>query len=172
MHVVRAAVAVLGLVALLALGVVPAGAEPGANEVLEAAVVAEINSVREAEGVRPMTRAAGLERSSEAHALAMASDGFFSHTSLDGTSFAERIRDYYPRNGSRRYAVGETLYWSAHPVTASSVVGWWLASGSHRSTLLAGRFGRIGVAAVEVPGAPGVFGGRNVTIVVVDYGGP
>ena len=171
MHVVRAAVAVLGLAALLALGVVPAAAGPVAGDALEAAVAAEINDVRQAEGVRPMTRATGLERSSEAHLLAMARDGFFSHTSLDGTSFAERIRDYYPRNGSRRYAVGETLYWSARPVTAAAVVDWWLASGSHRATLLAGRFGHIGVAAFEVPGAPGAFGGHDVTIVVVDYGG-
>ena len=171
MHVVRAAVAVLGLVALLALGVVPAAAEPVAGDALEAAVAAEINSVREAEGVRPMTPATGLERSSEAHALAMASDGFFSHTSLDGTSFAERIRDYYPRNGSSRYAVGETLYWSARPVTAAAVVGWWLASGSHRATLLSGASAISAWPRSLVPGAPGVFGGRDVTLVVVDLGG-
>jgi uncharacterized protein YkwD len=171
MRVVRTAVALLGLVALLALGGTPAAAEPAADQALEAAVIAEIDSARAAEGVRPLTRIGGLERSSEAHALAMAALGFFSHSSLDGTSFAERIRDFYPRNGSKRYVVGETLYWSARPVSAASVVAWWLSSSSHRATLLSGRYGHIGVAALAVPNAPGFFGGRDVTIVVVDVGG-
>jgi len=171
MHAVRTAGALLGLVALLALSAVPAAAEAFPDEPLEDAVAAEINRARASEGLGPLTRAAGLAASSRSHALAMAAGGFFSHSSLDGTSFAERIRRYYPRNGSRRYAVGEVLYWSARPVRADAVVGWWLSSRSHRATVLSARFRQLGVTALRVPSAPGFFGARDVTIVVVDLGG-
>jgi uncharacterized protein YkwD len=171
MRVVRTAVALLGLVCMLALGAAPAVAAPREEEALADAVAAEINAARADAGLRALTRAPGLERSSRSHALAMAAGGFFSHTSLDGTSFSDRIRRFYPRNGSRRYAVGETLYWSARPLSAAAVVDWWLASSSHRATLLSTRFRHVGVAAIHVPAAPGFFGGRDVTIVVVDYGG-
>jgi uncharacterized protein YkwD len=170
MHVVRTAAALLGLLAVLVVGAAPAAAAPRIDDALSDAVAAEINAARAAAGSRALTTAARLERSSEAHALAMAADGFFSHSSLDGTSFTDRIRRYYPRNGSRRYAVGETLYWSALPISARSVVDWWLGSSSHRATLLSARFRHVGVTAIQAPAAPGFFGGRDVTIVVVDYG--
>jgi uncharacterized protein YkwD len=171
MDAVRSAVALLGLVAVLALGASPAAAEPVSDEALADAVATAINSARAEAGARPLSPAPGLEGSSRVHALAMAGSGFFGHSSLDGSSFAERIRRYYPRNGSRRFAVGEVLYWSARPVTADAVVGWWLSSGSHRATVLSPRFRQLGVTALRVPAAPGFFGGRDVTIVVADLGG-
>jgi uncharacterized protein YkwD len=171
MRVVRTAAALLGLVAVLVVGTGTAAAAPRVEDELADAIAAEIDAARAAAGVRALASASGLERSSRSHALAMAAGGFFSHTSLDGTAFSDRIKRFYPRNGSRRYAVGETLYWSARPVTAKVVVDWWLASSSHRATLLSTRFRHVGVAAIHVPAAPGFFGERDVTIVVVDYGG-
>ena len=171
MDAVRFAAALLGLAAVLALGAAPAAAGPLADEALADAVATGIDDARAEAGTWPLSRAAGLEASSSAHALAMAEGGFFGHSSLDGTSFSERVGRYYPRNGSRRYLVGEVLYWSARPVTAEAVVSWWLASSSHRATLLSLRFRQLGVTALRVPAAPGAFGGRDVTLVVVDLGG-
>jgi uncharacterized protein YkwD len=171
MDAVRFAGALLCLVAVLVLGAAPAAAGPLADEALADAVATGIAAARAEAGARPLSRADGLEAASSAHALAMAEGGFFGHSSLDGTSFSERVGRYYPRNGSRRYLVGEVLYWSARPVTAEAVVSWWLASSSHRATLLSLRFLQLGVTALRVPAAPGVFGGRDVTLVVVDLGG-
>jgi uncharacterized protein YkwD len=171
MCVVRAAVVLVGLVAVLAVAAAPAAAGRTDDDDLATAVAAEINRARAEAGVGALTSAAALERSTEAHALAMVTVGFFGHSSADGTSFAARIQQFYPRNGSRRFAVGETLYWSARPVTAASVVAWWLGSDSHRATLLSPRFRQLGVSTLHVPAAPGFFGGHDVTIVVADFGG-
>ena len=167
------------LTAVLALGA--AGAASAApldgrgltsDEGLASAVIAEVNELRADAGATPLTASSRLGRSSAAHALEMATAGYFGHTSKDGTSFTERIRQYYPRTGAkRRYRVGETLLWSARPVlTAEMVISQWLASASHRTTLLTRHFREIGVAVYHVPRAPGAYGGRDVTLVVVNVG--
>jgi uncharacterized protein YkwD len=95
----------------------------------------------------------------------MGKKGFFSHSSAGGASFGHRLQSYY---GSS--VVGEVLYWQQGLAEARDVVSAWLASAPHRASLLTRRWREIGVAAVFVRNAPGAFRGRDVTLVVTDFG--
>jgi uncharacterized protein YkwD len=46
----------------------------------------------------------------------------------------------------------------------------WIASPGHLANLLSPRWREIGISAVGVVNAPGVFGGRRVTIITTDFG--
>jgi uncharacterized protein YkwD len=172
--VIRVAALLATSVALLA-GAADAAADdsrsPVADGSLASEIVVRVNALREDAGARPLVGSTGLARAATAHALAMAEQGFFSHTSSDGTSFTHRITRYYHRTGARsQYGVGETLLWSVRTPTADTVLSWWLASSSHKRTLLSPRFEDIGIAVYRVPAAPGFFGNRDVTLVVLDVG--
>jgi uncharacterized protein YkwD len=172
--VIRVAALLVTSVALLA-GAADAAADdtraPVADSGLASDIVVRVNALRAEAGARPLVGSTGLARAATAHALAMADRGFFSHTSSNGTSFTERIGHYYHRTGSRsRYGVGETLLWSVRTPTADTVLSWWLASSSHKRTLLSPKFEDVGIAVYHVPSAPGFFGNRDVTLVVLDVG--
>jgi uncharacterized protein YkwD len=95
----------------------------------------------------------------------MARLGFFGHSSADGTTAAERIRRFY-----RGSAVGETLLWASPTLSARQALDSWLASPPHRSIILDGSYREVGLGAIHVAHAPGAFGGREVTILVADFG--
>jgi uncharacterized protein YkwD len=161
-----------------AFGVGPATAEPRtaargiltAQNGLERTLLAAINAERKERGRKPLRLSRDLARAAEAHARAMATDGFFAHESRDGTSASDRIRRYYRVRGYSRWLTGETLLWRSPGVDAEGAVALWLASPPHRKILLTGEFRDLGIAAVHVTRAPGAFGGRDVTIVVADFG--
>jgi uncharacterized protein YkwD len=164
----------LAVVALCALTALPstqaAPAAPAvrvaALDTLEDAVLARINATRRSKGLKPLREVKGLDRAATAHARAMLRNGFFSHTSADGTSASTRIRRFY--GGS---SVGETILWRSPDCTAGEALQMWLSSPPHRAILLSSGLRDIGLAAVHGT-AGGVFGGRSVTIVVADFGAP
>ena len=70
-----------------------------------------------------------------------------------------------------RQVVGrENLLWSSGRLEASAAVKLWMESPGHRANILAARWREVGLSAVSVPAAPGVFGGRNVVIITSDFG--
>lgn len=95
----------------------------------------------------------------------MASRGFFSHNSADGTSPAARIRRYY-----KGKLVGETMLWRSPTVSAEQALQMWLDSPPHRSILMSRSFRHVGIGVVHSQSAPGTYGGLPVTIVVADFG--
>jgi len=121
-------------------------------------------------GGRPrLVVSAQLSRAAAAHARAMARRGFFEHSDADGTPFWKRIGRYYRLSGYRSWRVGENLYWSPGASAPAQVVSAWLRSPPHRRDLL-GTWKQLGVAMVEARNAPGFFHGKDVTIVVADFG--
>jgi uncharacterized protein YkwD len=46
----------------------------------------------------------------------------------------------------------------------------WIASPEHLANLLTPKWRELGVSAVRVLNAPGVFGGRRVVIITTDFG--
>lgn len=124
-----------------------------------------INDVRRGHGLKPLRLAPGLSASARAHARSMARQGFFSHTSLDGTAPGARIRHFYAG-----HTVGEVQLWRSPDVDAAQALQMWLDSPSHREIILLPAFREIGLSAVHASGAPGVYGGLDVTIVVADLG--
>ena len=100
----------------------------------------------------------------------MGDGGFFAHESPDGTEFWERIGRFYPSRGFERWIVGENLLWASPSVSAERAVELWLASPSHRRILLNPGWTEIGLAAVDVTNAPGMFLGLEITILTADFG--
>jgi uncharacterized protein YkwD len=141
-----------------------------AGRALETGLLGKINALRAGRGlarlrVHERLRAAALE-----HSRQMARRGFFGHRSADGSTFGERVRRYYGFAGYRYWSAGENLIWSSGPLAPSVVVESWLQSPGHRKILLDAGWRELGIGAVQVDAAPGVYDGMDVTIVTADFG--
>lgn len=144
----------------------PAAAPTG----FERRVVADINAFRRAHGLRPLRVSAELAAAAGRHSQEMAADGYFAHSSADGTAFWRRIRRYYGSGSWPVWSVGENLLWSSPGVTPGRALRMWEDSPEHVANLLAARWREVGISAVHVHAAPGVFHGLDVTIVTADFG--
>ena len=134
-------------------------------------MLSEINDLRVARGLVPLRTQATLARAAGAHSVEMVRLGYFGHDSADGTGFRSRIVSFYPRRTlGAGWRAGENLAWQEGAPTASSLVDRWLASPSHRANLFEPRFREVGISAARSAHAPGVYGGRTVTVVTADFG--
>jgi uncharacterized protein YkwD len=170
------ALPLVAVVALLAVLALPATATPatsrGATTLtsLESGVLQQLNQIRVQHGLVPLKLSAALTAASAQHSKEMGVDGYFDHSSRDGTAFWKRIERWYGQQGFHTWSVGENLLWSSPDVSASSALDMWLNSPEHRKILLTARWREIGLAAVHTQSAPGTYGGREVTIVTADFG--
>jgi len=138
---------------------------------LEASVLDELNLVRLEHGLRQLRLSPSLTEAADHHSLAMVRAGYFAHESPDGSHFAVRIKGFYkPRAVRRKWTVGENLIWMTDRLTARAAVSAWLASHGHRENILGPKFREVGVSAVRAAGAPGVYGGRSIVLLTVDFG--
>jgi uncharacterized protein YkwD len=137
---------------------------------LEPPTIAAINEARRDHGLRPLRVSVQLAESAATQSKAMGEDGFFSHDSADGSDFSKRIARFYGPHGFSRWTVGENLLWASPALTPAEAVRSWLASAAHRRILLGSTWTEIGLAAVQVRNAPGVYGGSDVTILTADFG--
>jgi uncharacterized protein YkwD len=104
------------------------------------------------------------------HSRELAARGYFAHTSPDGSPFWKRIERWYAPHQPGSWTVGENLLWSSPEVDASQAVVAWMKSPEHRANILSPGWREIGIAAVHVTRASGVYGGRPVTIITTDFG--
>jgi uncharacterized protein YkwD len=160
----------LALVTTVASQAAGAGTSVTRATSLESLVLQELNAVRTARGVQPLVASAALSRAAIGHARSMATIGFFSHESHDGTRFSERIRQFYGPH-MQPWTVGENLamFGGATP-TAKAIVAAWMGSPAHRANVLRRQFRDAGVAIVYHPAAGGVFGGLPTWVVTLDVG--
>ena len=140
-----------------------------ADRALATEILRELNAFRLRHGRAPLRSSRGLATAAASHSQAMARLGFFTHESHDGSPFWKRVHRSYPVAGFRGWIVGENLLW-ATTVTASRAVAAWARSPGHRANMLSRRWREIGISAVRASAAPGVYGGRDVTIVTTDFG--
>jgi uncharacterized protein YkwD len=172
----RQRLGILGLVVLALALALPAAASStpprttSSIDALEASVLVELNAVRAGHGLAPLRLTPSLSAAANAHSLAMAQRGFFSHSSADGTAFWKRVQRYYRSTGFGYWSVGENLLWKSPTIDAADAIRMWLESPSHRKNLLAPQWREIGLAAVRASAAPGAFEGLDVTIVTADFG--
>ena len=61
----------------------------------EQVFLAKLNEYRAANGLAPLQVSVALTRASEAHAVDMATQNYFSHDSKDGTTWSARVKRYY-----------------------------------------------------------------------------
>ena len=133
-------------------------------------VLAAVNAFRVAHGRVALHESTALDRSARQHSEEMGRFGYFAHPSHDGTSFWKRIRKYYSAKDSSYWAVGENLVWRAVSLSAGGALKLWIASPPHLANLLARQWRQIGVSAVRVVHAPGVYGGGTAVIITTDFG--
>jgi uncharacterized protein YkwD len=170
---VRVRLLAVAVAILLSLAVAPASARAWSLRSLDgrrARVVTEINRVRSEHRLSALRISSPLRRAAAQHVYEMAVLGYFSHSSPNRPSVAARLTSYYTWRGYAAWHVGETLLWSAAPLSARAIVRLWLNSPEHRRVLLDPRFREVGIDATEVSDAGGVFGGRNVLLVAADFG--
>ena len=137
---------------------------------LEQGVLSDINAFRAQNHLAPLRLSAALTQSARSHSQQMAADGYFAHPSEDGTAFWKRIEGFYPQGGFSFWSVGENLLWSSPDVGAQQAVVMWENSPEHRRNMLDTQWREIGISAVHVADATGVYGGQPVTIVTTDFG--
>jgi uncharacterized protein YkwD len=146
----------------------PAGSNTQAQ--LQSRLLAGLNDVRSAHGLGVLRLEQGLEEAADAHSAEMLADGYFGHGSADGQQFWQRIEHFYPQVTNGSWQVGENLLWAPGTVTASRAISLWMSSPGHRANILSPAWTQVGIGIEAGSDAPGVFAGRSVTIVTVDFG--
>jgi uncharacterized protein YkwD len=168
-----AATAVLAAVAavLLAPRVEAApSVEMRAVDAIERPIEQRVDELRRAAGV-PLTRhSEELSAAAEAHAAMLGRSGTFSHHAPGERAFSTRLQRFYSARGMRYWATGENIFWAHTAVSPEQVIRAWLASPPHKLNLLDPTWREVGIAALRVRDAPGVYGGGDVTLVVIEFG--
>ena len=175
----RTRVSILALaIALTLLSVFAAGAGATAKPVstlaaadqLEGQVLVELNRIRRQHGLTPVRLSRPLSTAADTHSRAMGTYGFFEHESRDGSEFWKRVQRFYSPDGYQSWSVGENLLWSSGDLSAAAALKLWMNSPGHRKNILTARWREIGLSALQVRAAPGVYGGRDVVIITTDFG--
>jgi uncharacterized protein YkwD len=175
----RTRISILALaIALALLSIFAAGAGAASKPVrtlaaadrFESQVLVELNTIRRQHGLTALRLSRPLSSAADAHSRAMGTFGFFDHDSRDGTEFWQRVQRFYGPAGYKSWSVGENLLWSSSNLSAAAALKLWMGSPGHRKNILTPRWREIGLSALEVRAAPGVYGGRDVVIVTTDFG--
>jgi uncharacterized protein YkwD len=143
-----------------------AGTSVSTLTALDSGVLAQLNQIRVANGLVPLTLNPGLSASATQHSTEMITDGYFAHTSHNGTAFWKRILRYYPELGSARWSVGENLLEASGPLDPTAAMTAWMASPDHRANILNPTWRQIGIAAIAGPGTLGT----TTTVITTDFG--
>src|SRR4051812_45481476 len=88
-----------------------ASVETASKRALVRATLCVLNAERAKEHLGPLRLNRKLAAAARGHSGAMASRHFFSHDSLNGASFLDRIRRAGYLRGARSWAVGENIAW-------------------------------------------------------------
>lgn len=140
-------------------------------EAIEKAIVAEINRVRQARGLRMLRISPELDRAGDAHSRSLAYAGEFTHDwPADDADFGRWIGRFYPQRSFGTWRVGENLLWTSGRLTARSAVAAWLASPPHRRVMLAPGWREVGIGVVRAYSAPGAYRGYTVEIASAEFG--
>ncbi len=152
----------LSIVAFLGALIIAAPASAGAPET--GATITAVNSSRTHYRLPALRHSAVLDRSAALKAHDIITCGVFSHTPC-GRSFVRTFQQTGYFRGRAR--VGENLYWGGGSLgSPAQAVAAWLRSPPHRANLL-GRWRDVGVAVVH---RPGLFGGGDVWLYVLQFG--
>jgi uncharacterized protein YkwD len=163
------------LLVAVVLGATASPAQSGAQKVtrlttLNRQIADAINFYRQAHGLAPLTVSAQLNAAAQQHSEEMAAKGYFDHDSADGTAYWKRIESYYPSTNYSSWSVGENLAYGWPSLSAAAAMKLWITSAAHRANLKHKSWRDLGVSAVHVAHAGGVYGGNSVTIITTDFG--
>jgi uncharacterized protein YkwD len=109
-----------------------------------------VNAERAKVGCGALRESSALDAAASGHSKDMATQDYFSHVSLDGRTFDQRIR----AAGYSGRTLGENI--AAGQRTASAVMASWMSSSGHRANILNCAFKQIGVG-VASGGSYGIY---------------
>jgi uncharacterized protein YkwD len=110
-----------------------------------------------------------LSKAARSHAGDMARRNYFSHDTLGGGSFVDRIRRAGYLRGARRWALGENLAWGTRSHSTPRVMArMWMNSPGHRANILSASFREIGIGVAYDAPVPG--GGRPAATYATTFG--
>ena len=133
------------------------------------ATLCELNSERSRFGLRRLKLNRRLARAARKHARDMARRNYFSHDTLGGGSFVDRIRREGYLRGAHTWYVGENLAWGTRGSSRPRVImRMWMNSPGHRANILNGSFREIGIGVAYDSPMPG--GGRPAGTYATDFG--
>jgi uncharacterized protein YkwD len=118
----------------------------GCGTPTEQAVLGLANQARAASGARALVCDELMTTVARAHSQDMCDRGYFSHTSRDGRSPFDRMRDAGVRFGT----AGENIAQGQR--SADEVHNAWMNSAGHRMNILNGAYRRLGVGLAECGG--------------------
>ena len=131
---------------------------------IERATLCVLNAERARYGLRALRLDRRLSDASRRHAADMARKDYFSHDSLNGASFVDRIRGSGYLRGARRWTVAENIAWgSGARATPRSIAQAWMNSPGHRANILNPAYRDIGVGIVAGTPSPGLVGATYAT---------
>jgi uncharacterized protein YkwD len=143
-----------------------ASVQTASKRALVRATLCILNVERAKHRLRPLRLNRKLSSAARGHSGAMATRHFFSHDSLNGASFLDRIRRTGYLRGARSWYVGENIaYGSGRLSTPRSIGRAWMNSPGHRANILSSSFRAIGIGIAA--GTPS--GGRGA-IYTTDFG--
>ncbi|HLM09498.1 MAG TPA: CAP domain-containing protein [Thermoleophilaceae bacterium] len=123
------------------------------------ATLCVLNAERARRGLRSLRLDRRLSRAARRHATDMVGKGYFSHDSLDGSTFLERIRRTGYLDDTRAWRAGENIAWgSGSRSTPRAIARAWMDSPGHRANILSRSFRDIGIAVVSGAPAAGIDG--------------
>lgn len=141
-------------------GCASASAKPGhaSKHSLRSATLCLVNAERRSQGLHPLSWSRRLSRAARRHTHDMVRHRYFSHDSLSGGTFVDRIRRTGYLRHVRRWMVGENLAWGAgRQSTPQAIMRAWMHSPGHRANILTGRYREMGIGLSL--GAPARTGG-------------
>jgi uncharacterized protein YkwD len=96
----------------------------------------------------PLSSNEALRRAARLHSMDMATEGYFSHTSLDGRDPFQRMADegYDGQPGGENIAAGSD--------TAEGTFSQWVTSSGHCANMASASFTEIGIGTAFVEGSP------------------
>ena len=143
-----------------------ATAAKASKRALVRATLCVLNAERARHRLRPLRLNQQALEGRTRHSRAMARSRFFSHDSLSGASFVDRIRGTGYLSGARSWTVGENIaYGSGSRSTPRSIGSAWMNSSPHRANVLSTSFRSIGIGIAY--GTPVGGGGGTYT---TDFG--
>jgi uncharacterized protein YkwD len=143
-------------------GAFAAPSKPNVSE-LHTTMLCLLNLERRGRGLGALRANRRLQAAADRHAADMVRRNYFSHDSLNGASFVDRILGvaYVSRNGA--WSLGENIAYGTGPrARPAAIVSAWMRSPGHRTNILRGSFREIGVGiSLGDPSDGSDFGGAT-----------
>ena len=136
-------------------------------ELVRAAVLCLHNQIRQQHNLPLLKDNTKLRKAATGHSGDMVDEGYFDHTTPDGSSFVDRIigSGYVKRNDA--WTLGENLAWGTGDLsTPIGIMNAWMNSAGHKTNILKKAYREVGIGIqLGVPSDSGV--GATVT---TDFG--